>query len=349
VSLLNRNSAPAFPLSSGKGALFALFFLLPGCAGDSPTHVKRTFMRMDTVVEVTLVRHRHTRDEIRCVWEAVDSTLKDWEMRFSQTNLKSEVLVLNQRTDSVVKVSGELARMLHDARRYCDTLGGTLDFTLLPIKELWGFGEQGGPERVPPQDSIRLMLRNVDYRKVAVDTLRRIVHISDPAIRVDVGGVGKGYIFKRIGALLEQRGFPDFLIVEGGDIFCKGTRGDRQPWRIGVQHPRKSDRLLAQLPLDSGALVTSGDYERFFMKDGRRYCHLFDPRTGESCERNQSLTLWAMDPVELDNLSTGMFCWDPDSILAFVERRPRLQCLVVDSSGRLLISSGWKSRIHLNE
>ena len=326
--------------------LFAAFLLL-NCGNDSPRHVKRTFMRMDTVEDITLVRHAHSDSDIELTWAAIDSFFVNWEARFSQTTAKSEVLAVNQRTASTVSVSRDLANILYDARRYGDTLNGTLDFTILPIKELWGFGEKGGTEHVPPQDSILTALKNVDCRKVTVDTVDRTIRFSSPGTRIDVGGVAKGLIFKKIGALLESRGFDDYLIVEGGDIYAHGRRGDKQPWRIGVRHPRKPEALLAEFSLDSGALVTSGDYERFFMAEGKRYCHIFDPATGMSCVKNQSLTMWAMDPVELDMLSTGLFCWDHDSILAFVARRPRLQCLVVDSSGKISMSPGWKDKIHL--
>ncbi|MFH0921592.1 MAG: FAD:protein FMN transferase [Fibrobacterota bacterium] len=334
------SATPAF-----RALVGALMFLLPGCTGDSPEHVKRTFFRLDTAVEVTLVRHGHTDSELKSAFAAIDSLLKDWEERFSQTHPRSEVLALNQRTGPAVPVSPELARILFDARRYYDTLQGTLDVTVLPIKELWGFGEKESVPHLPSVDSIALALKRVDGRKITVDTLGNIVHFAAPEIRVDVGGVAKGIIFKKIRTLLGPRGFPDYLFVEGGDISMGGRRGDRTPWRLGVQHPRASDRLLATLALDSGALVTSGDYERFFVKDGKRYCHIFDPRTGYSVAHNQSVTLWAMDPVELDMLSTGLFCWMPDAILAFVESRPRLQCIVVDSAGGIRVSHGWKSRV----
>jgi thiamine biosynthesis lipoprotein len=137
--------------------------------------------------------------------------------------------------------------------------------------------------------------------------------------------------------------------VDGGDVLIKGRRADGKPWRIGLQHPRQKQKLIASLELENGSVFTSGDYEHYWMIGGRRVHHIFDPRTGCSCLKNQSLSLWGPGPVETDIIATGIFCWDRDSILAFVERRPRFQCLVVDSAGRVAISRGWNDRIQWDE
>ncbi|MBD3321762.1 MAG: FAD:protein FMN transferase, partial [Chitinivibrionales bacterium] len=125
-----------------------------------------------------------------------------------------------------------------------------------------------------------------------------------------------------------------------------GHRKDGSSWNIGVRHPRKSD-LLALLPLDSGCIVTSGDYERFWMHDSTRIHHIFNPETGYPCPENQSLTVWSMNPVEADILSTGLFCFKKDYILSFIQARPRLECIIVDNKGAVAISDGWKEKVEV--
>ncbi len=311
--------------------------------GGKPMHAKKTFFRMDTVVEVTLAVP--PKVGLVTLWSAVDSLLKDWEERFSQTHERSELSRLNGRSTSEVEVSPELAEMLAVGLAYGDTLEGWFDLTVLPIKELWGFGEEETEKRVPSDSAIAAARARMGYKRLWVDPGASRAHFADSRVQVDMGGIAKGFALREIGRTLDRAGQKDYLIVAGGDILSRGRRRDGRPWRIGIQHPRSRDSLLATIDLDSGAVVTSGDYERFWVLDGVRYHHIFDPFTGRCCGANRSLTVWGMDPVEVDVLSTGLFCRSHKDIVAFVNARPRLQCVVVDSAGRVHVSEGWCDRI----
>jgi thiamine biosynthesis lipoprotein len=180
---------------------------------------------------------------------------------------------------------------------------------------------------------------------MSLDAASRRVTFSNPCLRIDAGGLAKGFALREISRLLDRCGYNNFLITSG-DILGKGRRGDGQPWQIGIQHPRANrGQLLAQVALDSGCIFTSGDYERYYLVDGRRVHHIFNPYTGYSCTGNQSVTIWAANPLEAKALSTGLFGWSMDSILAFVEQRPRLECIVVDSAGAVRCSPGWANKI----
>jgi thiamine biosynthesis lipoprotein len=115
---------------------------------------------------------------------------------------------------------------------------------------------------------------------------------------------------------------------------------------VGIQKPRGGG-VLGAVEIDSGSIVTSGDYERFRIVDGVRYHHIFNSKTGYSCPTNQSVTVWGPDPVEADIMTTGLFCRSASEILEFINARSRLECLVVDSSGQIFISNGWKSRVEV--
>ncbi|MBD3242350.1 MAG: hypothetical protein GF331_17290 [Chitinivibrionales bacterium] len=321
---------------------------LAQCTRHELEHAKHRFYRMSTVTEVTVVMPRN--HDPAPVWRRIDSLLASWEQRFSSSGPQSEPAALNACPESTCTVSPTLARMLHDARRFGEMLDGRFDPTVLPLKELWGLGEDANlnaPLKAPSEAEIAEVLEHVDYRAIEVDTAANVVFRSDPDVRVDIGGIAKGYALARTCALLEEMGFHDYLVSAGGDVAVAGSRADGRPWLIGIQHPREPGALLATVPLDSGTIVTSGDYERFRMIDGQRVHHLFDPRTGRSCDRNLSVTVWAPDAVEADVLSTGLFCMEADAILAFVSQRPHLECIVVDHAGRTHVSDGWRSRVQL--
>jgi thiamine biosynthesis lipoprotein len=300
---------------------------------------------MDTVVDITIVALPGA--DLKPVWDAVDMVLKDWQERFSQTHERSEVLRMNERDADTVAVSAQLAEMVSMAVAYGDTLGGMFDCTILPVKKLWGFDEQHMLGRIPSEQELKDAMTQVCYKRITVNSETQKVAFSDTATKVDAGGMAKGFSLKKIAALLDSCGYSDYLIVAGGDIVIKGRRYDGAKWRIGIQHPRDRERLLAKLKIGGGSVVTSGDYERFWIEDGIRYHHIFNAATGKCCRANQSLTVWAPNPVEADILSTGLFCEKYQNILAFIEKRPRLECVVVDSGGQVHISKGWKDKVAL--
>lgn len=320
--------------------IFLLCIFCTGCKNNPELASKKIF-RMDTITEITFVVK--DKKEVQSCWNSIDSLLKDWEERFSVEGLGSEVRLLNERKKNTMPLSSQLKEMLQFALNYGDTLEGGFDLTVLPLKKLWGFGENSQADNsLPSEHQVRSALEKVDYRMLKI--IGDSISFSSQQARIDVGGVAKGFVLREIGKLLNSYGINNYLISAGGDIIVKGKRVDGTPWRIGIQHPRNNG-VLGALELDSGSIVTSGDYERFRIINGNRYHHIFDTRTGYSSTKNQSLTICCQDPAEADVMSTGLFSRSAEEILEFINSRPRLDCLVVDSCGKVFISRGWKNRV----
>jgi thiamine biosynthesis lipoprotein len=273
----------------------------------------------------------------------VDSLLLDYEKRFSVAGEASEIKALNGRVSQSLPISSELGGMLKTGLAWGDSLGGAFDITVLPLKELWGLCEQcGGDEPLPDSSTVNAAVQKVGYKKVRVSAAADSVFFDSPDTRVDAGGIAKGFVLRRLGELLKSRGLENFLIAAGGDIIVSGRKHDNTRWRVGIRHPRQNSELIRTLPIASGAIVTSGDYERFRMIDGTRYHHIFDPSAGYPCNRNQSLTILADDPVKADILSTGLFCAGAEQILEYVRARDGIKCVVVDAGGNIYMSSDFK-------
>ncbi|HEX2958105.1 MAG TPA: FAD:protein FMN transferase [Chitinispirillaceae bacterium] len=322
--------------------LFTLLAVVCMCE-KSPECVSHRFFKMDTITDITVVKNHYS---VQTLWNSADSLLKDWEERFSVSGTKSEIRLLNERSSDTMIVSEMTAQIIKKALEYGDTLDGGFDLTILPIKELWGFGEHAkGDEPFPSASQVDSALRSVSYKNVRIhdDT----VFFLSKDTRIDVGGIAKGFVLRELQRLVTARGYTDYLIAAGGDIVSGGNRPDKKPWRIGIQHPRAQDSILAAVDLDSGSIVTSGDYERFRVIDGKRYHHIFNSHTGYSCTGNQSVTIYGPDPVTVDILSTGLYCRSAADIAGFINKRPRFQCMVVDSSGVIYFSDGWKNKIEL--
>ena len=306
---------------------------------------KRTFFRMYTITEVTIVQEKWYQPN--SLWRSVDSLLLDWEKRFSISGEKSEIRIINERRRQSVPVGTQLSEMIAVGLQYGDSLDGGFDLTILPIKEVWGFDEGASDSMpLPSNAQIDSALAAVSYTRVRLNAAGDSILFSDETSRIDVGGIAKGFVLREVARMFDQRGVADYLIVAGGDVVGKGRRPDGRRWTIGIQHPRDQNGMIGTLTLDSGSVVTSGDYERYRIVDGKRYHHLFDSKTGQSCCANRSVTVWGMNPIVVDLLSTGLFCRPAEDVVAYINKRPGFQCLVVDSTGMIFTSRGWRGKIN---
>ena len=141
---------------------------------------------------------------------------------------------------------------------------------------------------------------------------------------------------------LKARG-PSFAIIRaGGDMMVYDKNNSNEPFTIGIQHPRIKDRLIAKLKIRNGAIATSGDYERFFMKDGVRYHHIIDPKTGFPADKTQSVTIVSQDPTLADALSTAIFVMGPEKGMELVKKLGGVEAVIVGANAHVEISEGLK-------
>jgi thiamine biosynthesis lipoprotein len=201
---------------------------------------------------------------------------------------------------------------------------------------------------VPEPVEIEAAAALVDYSLMENDYAAGKVFLPSSGMALDLGGIAKGYIVDRGLELLARSGIGHALLNAGGDIGILGPKPDGSPWRIGVKHPRRDDELIAVISwLKKGAVVTSGDYERFFEEDGERYHHILDPRTGYPARNLLSATVVAPTAIEADALSTALFVMGPQRGLELVESLPGVEAILVTPQLELLISSGLQDCVEL--
>ena len=257
----------------------------------------------------------------------------------------SDVQRLNTAAgDRPVPVSAETLEVLTIARQVSEWTGGKFDVTFGALSGLWKF-DQDQDDNMPARSAVAARLPDIDYASLEIDAARRTAFLRRRGMRVHLGGIGKGYAVDRSAAILRGRGFHDFMIQSGGDLLVSGRRGDR-PWRLGIRDPRGlADRSFATLDLTNGTFSTSGDYERFFIRDGRRYHHILDPDLGEPARGCRSVTIVAGTATLADALSTGVFVLGPQAGMALIERLPDVEGVIVTADNRVLVSSGLKGRL----
>jgi thiamine biosynthesis lipoprotein len=166
-------------------------------------------------------------------------------------------------------------------------------------------------------------------------------------MRIDVGGIGKGYAADRAVEMMRKAGASAGVVALSGDIKTFGQLPDGQGFPVGIQHPRIDGAVLAWIDLQDEAISTAGDYERYFEREGVRYHHILDPQTLQPARGCQSVTVIAREGVWADGLDTGIFVMGPERGMELVEHLADVEAIIVDAEGRMLVSSGLKSRIRL--
>jgi thiamine biosynthesis lipoprotein len=245
-----------------------------------------------------------------------------------------------------VAASADVREVLKTARRMSDWTDGKFDVTFGALSGLWKF-DRDQDNVIPNMLEVRRRLPLIDYRAIQIDDAAGTVFVARKGMSIHLGGIGKGYAVDRAATIVRRRGVRDFMIQSGGDIYVAGTK-DGKPWRLAIQDPRgRANRTFAELDLSDGTFSTSGDYERFFLKNGRRYHHILDPSTGEPARGTRSVTIVSNLAVLADGLSTGIFIMGPDTGMKLIERLPDVEGVIVSDTNEVLISSGLRDKVRI--
>ncbi|MFQ5645352.1 MAG: FAD:protein FMN transferase [bacterium] len=323
------------------GLAILLYYLqsIAGCGGKQI--FSRTRMQMGTVVNIKLVARNQSRADqgFQAAFEEIDRV----ERKMSRLIKKSEIYKLNHlslKGNSGYPVSDELYHLLERSQEYSRQTGFLFDFTMGRLTALWGFEE--GRESVPPADVISSFLT----RSRQVELTGGQVYFSPADTGFDLGAVAKGYGVDRAFSKLKEAGIENFIINAGGDIRAAGTKGQGRPWTIGIQNPRNNNGLIGSVQITGKAVVTSGDYERFFMEKKVRYHHILDPRTGYPARGCRSVTVVAATAEQADAIATGIFVMGGKKGKIFLENRADLEGIIIDSQGKRFISKGLIPLFH---
>ena len=288
--------------------LLVLLFPMLGCRTE--TAHSAAGIACDTVVTVTAYAPQET----------VDGTLRicaDYEALLSKTIEGSDVWDLNRAYGKPVEVHPETAELLCLAVEIGEASGGAFDVTIAPVSGMWDFTAEDPV--LPDPDALRLAAARVDYRNVEIDG--NTVTLKNGA-EIDLGGIAKGYIADRVAEYLREQGVTSACINMGGNVLTIGTKPDGSPWTIGIRDPNGTPEQSAEvLKLGGAAVVTSGNYERFFVRDGVRYHHILDPKTGMPVSNGlASVTIIGTHSDLCDALSTACFVLGEEASRPILDR-----------------------------
>lgn len=248
----------------------------------------------------------------------------------------SELSRINREAAAApVPLSEEMFRLVASALHFSALSGGAFDISYAAVGRLYDYRAGTGPDAAALEAARAL----VGWRGLELDAAARTLRFARPGMAIDLGGFAKGHAVDNATALLRRRGIANAYVAAGGDSRVIGDRRGR-PWTIAIRDPRRAGEVVAVLPLEDVAISTSGDYERFFERDGVRCHHIVDPATGRSPDAVRSVTVLAADGLTSEALSKAVFVLGAGRGLALVDQIAGVDAVVVDAAGRLHRSAG---------
>lgn len=262
------------------------------------------------------------------------------EAEMSTYRESSEISLVNREAATrAVTVSPELYALTELSLNLSDATGGAFDITYDSVGQLYDYRQRQRPDA----EAIDARLEAIDYRYVKLNPDDQSIRFRQDGVRINLGGIAKGYAVESVITLLRTAGVKHAMAVAGGDTRLLGDRRGK-PWIVGVQDPDDEEGLVTRIGLVDEAVSTSGDYERFFIEDGVRYHHILDPGTGRSAGDVRSVTIVGPDATMTDGLSTSVFVLGPEKGIDLIETLDGYEAIVIDTDRGVRLSTGLDPR-----
>jgi len=289
---------------------------------------------MGTNIEVQLWSEDDAlaQQAIKAVFEQMEAVNQDMSPYIASSALSR---INAQAASTPVVVDKELFELLQYSARISELTHGAFDITFASL----GFMYDYRAAKKPTLAEREAHLSAIDYSHVLLDAQASAVRFAHPNVKIDLGGIAKGYAVDRAIERLVALGIEHALVTAGGDTRLLGDRRGR-PWMVGIRDPRNEAREVVKLPLSDTAISTSGDYERFFEVDGERHHHILSPKTGESAREVQSVTILGPRSVTNDALSTAVFVLGVRAGMDLVNRLPEQEAIIIDNQRKMHYSNG---------
>lgn len=296
-------------------------------------------------IPVTLAVTAERKKDADRAMNAAFAEMEKLERLWSIYRPDSEISRLNTAAGKrPVPVSGETLDLIEEGFRMHTLTRGGFNMALGPAIALWNVMDA---PRIPSDAELKHARVLVHDGVIQVDRSAKQVFLSTKGMKIDPGGIGKGFLSERAKTVLQEHGMRGGLIAAAGDIVVFGKKPDGALWRVGIQHPRDKKQLLAALDVSDMSVSTSGDYERYFMKNGVRYHHILDPKALTPARRSRSVSILSPGGRHADALGTGLFVLGAERALSILKDEG-LEGIIIDVQGRLHASPKLKARVKFN-
>lgn len=273
--------------------------------------------------------------------------LNDIDDKMSVFKDYSEISKINMNTGNYEEVSEDTYLVIENAVKYSKLTEGTFDPTIGPLVNLWNIGTDNA--RIPDKDEIEERLKLVNYEDIILDNKNSSIKLCHKSQAVDVGGIAKGYAADVAARIFAKNHIRSAIIDLGGNIFALGRKPGGKLWDIGIQNPLRSrGEYIAIISVKNKSIVTSGNYERYFMAGGKKFHHIIDPRTGyPSASKIISATIISDKSITGDGLSTGAYILGVDKTMELIESIPGVDAILITEDRNVYATSGIRQNIKL--
>ncbi len=318
--------------------LFFLFFFLISCSKQKVEKVEVDRFLFGTNLKIIIYSEDKKNSEK--LIEETFTLMENVEKKYNSRSEDSIIYRLNQKPLEAQKIDSELFFMLNKAREISELTKGTYDISVGPLMSLWGFDDLD-IKKIPSQAEIKNLQELVNYKDIIFD--ENTIALKKENQRIDTGSFLKGYAINKGANYLSENGVTSAMITAISSIETIGAKPEDKPFKIGIQNPKNSQKLLYTIDLKDKALGVSGDYQTFIEIEGKMFHHILDAKTGYPSEYNSMVLILGTNAFECDLLSTGLFTLEAKEIIAYVDSKEELEAFVVDKDGKEYFSKNIKS------
>ncbi len=319
-----------------KLSSFLIILLLVIVPLSAQQSFQRSLKLMGSGFQITVVVKDST--EANSVMDLAINEISRIEKLISSWDPNSETSEINRNAGlKPVKVDEELYGLIDRAIGLSGLTDGAFDISYASMDKIWKF--DGSMKKTPSNEEIKSSVSKVGFQKIILDSKNKSVFLKEKGMKIGFGAIGKGYAADQAKALLLKNGVQAGIINASGDMNTWGRQPNGKEWTVAITNPLNKTKAAAILPITNGAVVTSGNYEKFVQFDGIRYAHIIDPRTGYPATGILSVTVFAPKAELADALATSVFVMGIETGLNRINQLPKVECVIIDEKGKVFTSA----------
>ncbi|MCB0688575.1 MAG: FAD:protein FMN transferase [Saprospiraceae bacterium] len=311
--------------------IFLVFFMIVLCIpGEAQEVYNRTLKLMGSRFDISVVAS--SEEEANKEIDVAVDEISRIEKIISSWDPGSQTSEINRNAGiKPVVVDRELFDLIKRAMVISKLTDGAFDISYASMDKIWKF--DGSMKEMPSPEEIKNSVSRVGYSKIVLDETNSSVYLPEEGMKIGFGAIGKGYAADKAKALLMSKGVPAGIINASGDMNTWGKQPDGEDWKVAITNPLNKNSAYGLVPINKGAVVTSGDYEKFVEFNGIRYAHIIDPRTGYPAHGIISATVFAPSAELADALATSIFVMGCEVGIARINQLPNIECIIIDDQG----------------
>ena len=318
-----------------------LFLILCGFSSHSQVLRKRTTLLMGGRFDISIVAKdslsaEQNIDIVIAEITRIENLISDWKPT-------SQVSEVNQNAGiRPVKVDREVFELTQRALRFSEITNGGFDISFAAMDRIWKF--DGSMTEMPSAEAIKKSVEKVGYKNIILDSINSTIFLKLKAMKIGFGALGEGYATDKCRNMMLAKGIEAGIINGSGDMSTWGKQPNGKPWNIGITNPFDTDKLITTVPINKGAVTTSGSYEKFVVFDGKRYSHIINPATGYPATGLCSVTVFGPNAETANGLSTSLMVLGKTEGLVLLDKFPDYSCLMITDAGKVVKSKIFKRK-----